>query len=364
MKGAVLFKYNEPLVIRDDIKIDKPKSEEVKLKIVATGLCHSDVSAFKGLTPVPTPFIAGHEIAGIVEEVGDNVTTFKPGDRVVASWVYSCGKCKNCIAGKENLCEVAGKYRIAGTLLDGTTRLHFKDGSLVRMFGGGGFAEYAIIPYTALAKVPEDVDLKKVAVLGCAGLTAYGAVVNSAKVEAGENVVVIGAGGVGLSIVQMLRVVGAGRIIVIDIVNQKLEKALDLGATDIVNSKETDAIKFVKDVTGGGADVVIEAVGNVATEKMTLEIVRSGGRIIFVGLPSVNEETPIRISSVIRGGIQIIGSYGGRPRVDLPRLIELVRRGKYDPNALITGEFKLEEINEAVKLLEKGEAIRSLIVPS
>jgi len=363
MKGAVLFKYNEPLVIRDDIEIDKPKSEEVKLRIVATGLCHSDVNTFKGITPIPTPFIAGHEIAGIVEEVGENVTAFKPGDRVVASWIYPCGKCRNCITGKENLCEVAAKYRIAGTLLDGTTRLRFKDGSLVRIFGGGGFAEYAIIPYTALAKVPEDVELKKVAVLGCAGLTAYGAVVNSAKVEAGENVVVIGAGGVGLSIVQMLRIVGAGRIIVIDIVKQKLEKALALGATDVVNSKETDAVKFVRDATGG-ADVVIEAVGSVVTERMALDMVRIGGRVVLVGLPGVNDETPIRIASVVRGGIQIIGSYGGRPRVDLPRLIELVKRGKYDPNALVTGEFRLEEINEAVKLLESGEAIRSLIVPS
>ncbi|BDB97538.1 succinate-semialdehyde dehydrogenase [Saccharolobus caldissimus] len=362
MKAAVLYKYNEPLVIEDNVEIDSPKSGEVKIKVEATGLCHSDVNVFEGKTPVPPPLIAGHEISGVVEEVGNEVINFKPGDRVVSAFIHPCGKCKNCITGNENLCETFAKNRLNGTMLDGTSRLHFKDGRPLRFFLGGGFAEYAVLPQTALTKVPNELDLRKIAVLGCAGLTAYGAV-NSAKIEPGEIVAVIGTGGVGLSVIQMLKAIGAGRIIAVGTRKWKLEKALELGATDVINSKETDIVKTLKEITAGGPDVIIEAGGNQETIKMSLEAVRIGGRVVLIGLPPTTAEIPIRISMIVRNGIRIIGSYGGRPRIDMPRLIELVKLGKYDPSALVTGTFKLEEINEAVKLLEEGEAIRSLIIP-
>lgn len=362
MKAAILYKYNEPLVIEDNIYIDSPKQGEVKIRVIATGLCHSDVNVFEGKTPVEPPVIAGHEISGIVEEVGDKVDNLKVGDKVVSAFIHPCGKCKNCITGNENLCEVFARNRLKGTLLDGTTRLHFKDGRPIRFFLGGGFAEYAVVPYTALTKVPDDVDLRKVAVLGCAGLTAYGAV-NSAKIEAGESVAVIGVGGVGLSIIQLLKAVGAGRIIAVGTKKWKLEKALELGATDTINSKETEVTKAIKEITGGGPDVVIEAGGTQETIRMAIDSVRIGGRVVLVGLPPTTAEIPLRIASIVRNGIKIIGNYGGRPRIDMPRLIELVKLGKYDPSSLITGTFKLEEINEAVKLLQEGNAIRSLIVP-
>lgn len=362
MKAAILYKYNEPLVIEDNIYIDSPKQGEVKIRVIATGLCHSDVNVFEGKTPVEPPVIAGHEISGIVEEVGDKVDNLKVGDKVVSAFIHPCGKCKNCITGNENLCEVFARNRLKGTLLDGTTRLHFKDGRQIRFFLGGGFAEYAVVPYTALTKVPDDVDLRKVAVLGCAGLTAYGAV-NSAKIEAGESVAVIGVGGVGLSIIQLLKAVGAGRIIAVGTKKWKLEKALELGATDTINSKETEVTKAIKEITGGGPDVVIEAGGTQETIRMAIDSVRIGGRVVLVGLPPTTAEIPLRIATIVRNGIKIIGNYGGRPRIDMPRLIELVKLGKYDPSSLITGTFKLEEINEAVKLLQEGDAIRSLIVP-
>ena len=362
MKAAILYKYNEPLVIEDNIYIDSPKQGEVKIRVIATGLCHSDVNVFEGKTPVEPPVIAGHEISGVVEEVGDNVDNLKVGDKVVSAFIHPCGKCKNCITGNENLCEVFARNRLKGTLLDGTTRLHFKDGRPIRFFLGGGFAEYAVVPYTALTKVPDDVDLRKVAVLGCAGLTAYGAV-NSAKIEAGESVAVIGVGGVGLSIIQLLKAVGAGRIIAVGTKKWKLETALELGATDTINSKETEVTKAIKEITGGGPDVVIEAGGTQETIRMAIDSVRIGGRVVLVGLPPTTAEIPLRIASIVRNGIKIIGNYGGRPRIDMPRLIELVKLGKYDPSSLITGTFKLEEINEAVKLLQEGNAIRSLIVP-
>ncbi|MEM4085185.1 MAG: alcohol dehydrogenase catalytic domain-containing protein [Saccharolobus sp.] len=362
MKAAILYKYNEPLVIEDNIYIDSPKQGEVKIRVIATGLCHSDVNVFEGKTPVEPPVIAGHEISGIVEEVGDNVDNLKVGDKVVSAFIHPCGKCKNCITGNENLCEVFARNRLKGTLLDGTTRLHFKDGRPIRFFLGGGFAEYAVVPYTALTKVPDDVDLRKVAVLGCAGLTAYGAL-NSAKIEAGESVAVIGVGGVGLSIIQLLKAAGAGRIIAVGTKKWKLEKALELGATDTINSKETEVTKAIKEITGGGPDVVIEAGGTQETIRMAIDSVRIGGRVVLVGLPPTTAEIPLRIATIVRNGIKIIGNYGGRPRIDMPRLIELVKLGKYDPSSLITGTFKLEEINEAVKLLQEGDAIRSLIVP-
>ncbi|MEM0091885.1 MAG: alcohol dehydrogenase catalytic domain-containing protein [Saccharolobus sp.] len=362
MKAAILYKYNEPLVIEDNIYIDGPKQGEVKIRVSATGLCHSDVNVFEGKTPVEPPVIAGHEISGIIEEVGDKVDNLKVGDKVVSAFIHPCGKCKNCITGNENLCEVFARNRLKGTLLDGTTRLHFKDGRQIRFFLGGGFAEYAVVPYTALTKVPDDVDLRKVSVLGCAGLTAYGAL-NSAKIEAGESVAVIGVGGVGLSIIQLLKAVGAGRIIAVGTKKWKLEKALELGATDTINSKETEVTKAIKEITGGGPDVVIEAGGTQETIRMAIDSVRIGGRVVLVGLPPTTAEIPLRIATIVRNGIKIIGNYGGRPRIDMPRLIELVKLGKYDPSSLITGTFKLEEINEAVKLLQEGDAIRSLIVP-
>ncbi|MEM0164155.1 MAG: alcohol dehydrogenase catalytic domain-containing protein [Saccharolobus sp.] len=362
MKAAILYKYNEPLVIEDNIYIDSPKQGEVKIRVSATGLCHSDVNVFEGKTPVEPPVIAGHEISGIIEEVGDKVDNLKVGDKVVSAFIHPCGKCKNCITGNENLCEVFARNRLKGTLLDGTTRLHFKDGRQIRFFLGGGFAEYAVVPYTALTKVPDDVDLRKVSVLGCAGLTAYGAL-NSAKIEAGESVAVIGVGGVGLSIIQLLKAAGAGRIIAVGTKKWKLEKALELGATDTINSKETEVTKAIKEITGGGPDVVIEAGGTQETIRMAIDSVRIGGRVVLVGLPPTTAEIPLRIAAIVRNGIKIIGNYGGRPRIDMPRLIELVKLGKYDPSSLITGTFKLEEINEAVKLLQEGDAIRSLIVP-
>ncbi|EWG07477.1 MAG: alcohol dehydrogenase zinc-binding domain-containing protein [Candidatus Aramenus sulfurataquae] len=360
MKAAVLFKYNEPLKVVDNVTISPPKAGEVKIKVVTTGLCHSDVNVFEGKTPVPPPVVAGHEIAGIVEEVGEGVTRVKPGDRVVSAFIHPCGKCRNCASGKENLCETFSQVRLKGTMPDGTTRLSL-DGKEVRTFLGGGFAEYAIVGENALTVVPPDIDLEKIAVLGCAGLTGYGAV-NSARIEPGETVAVVGVGGVGLSVVQMLKASGAGRIIALGTKKWKLQRAMELGATDVVNTEEVDPVKAVKEITNGGADVVIEAGGNEKTVQMALDLVRIGGRVVLVGLPPANAMIPVRIASIVRNGVTIIGNYGGRPRVDMPRLLEMVRLGKYDPTKLITGKYRLEEINEAVKLLQQGEAIRSLIV--
>lgn len=361
MRAAVLFNYKEPLKIID-VEIDDPKENEVMVQVTATGMCHSDVNVFVGATPVPPPVVAGHEISGIVKKVGPGVTRVKPGDKVISAFIHPCGKCRNCISGHENLCETFSSVRLKGTMFDGTTRLKLKDGTPVRTFLGGGFAEYAIVHENALTVVPQDTNLERVAVLGCAGITGYGAV-DSAKIEPGETVAVVGVGGVGLSVIQLLKASGAGRVIALGTKKWKLEKAMEFGATDVINTKETDPVKALKEMTGGGPDVVIEAGGTQDTIQMAIESVRIGGRVVLIGLPPVSAQIPLRIAMVVRNGIAIIGNYGGRPRVDMPRLLELVKTGKYDPSKLVTGRFKLEEINEAVKLLEEGEAIRSLIIP-
>jgi succinate semialdehyde reductase (NADPH) len=362
MKAAVLFKYKEPLKVMDNIELDPPKEGEVRIKVEATGMCHSDVNVFVGATPVPPPVIAGHEIAGIVEEVGPGVTRVKPGDKIISAFVHPCGKCRNCVSGHENVCEVFSATRLKGLMMDGTSRLHFKDGTPLRFFLGGGFAEYAEVSENALTVAPPEIDLKKGAVLGCAGLTGYGAV-DSLKLEPGESVAVIGAGGVGLSAIQLLKAAGAGRIIAVGTKKWKLEKAMELGATDVVNSKETDAVKALKEMTNGGPDAIIEVAGVQDTIKMALDSVRLGGRVVLVGLPPATAEIPLRVATIVRNGIQVIGNYGGRPRVDMPRLMELVKNGKYDPTKLVTGTYHLEEINEAVESLERGEALRSIILP-
>ncbi len=363
MKAAVLFKYKEPLKVVDNVELDPPKEGEVRIKVEATGMCHSDVNVFVGATPVPPPVIAGHEIAGVVEEVGPGVTRVKPGDRVVSAFIHPCGKCRNCISGHENVCEVFSATRLKGLMMDGTSRLHFKDGSQLRFFLGGGFAEYAEVGENALTVVPQEIDLKKAAVLGCAGLTGYGAV-NSLKLEPGESVAVIGVGGVGLSVIQLLKASGAGRIIAVGTKKWKLDKAMEMGATDVVNSKETDAVKAIKEMTNGGPDAVVEVAGVPDTIKMAMDSVRLGGRMVLIGLPPATAEIPLRVATIVRNGIQIIGNYGGRPRIDMPRLMDLVKTGKYDPNKLVTGTYHLEEINEAVHSLEQGEALRSIILPS
>lgn len=363
MNAAVLFEYKEPLRI-EDVEIEEPRDNEVLLEVKATGLCHSDLNVFLGLTPVPTPVILGHEISGVVRKIGRNVTRVNEGDKVISTFIHPCGKCLNCISGYENLCETFSSVRLKGTMFDGTTRLRLKDGKQVRAFLGGGFAEYSIVHENAVVSVnfATDDELEKLAILGCAGITAFGAV-NIANIKPGDSVVVIGVGGVGLSIIQLLKAVGAGRIIALGTKKWKLEKALELGATDVINVKEHDAVKEVRKILSRGADVVIEASGNEEAIKNVIEMVRLGGKVVLVGLPPTHALIPLKVAMIVRNGVTIVGSYGGRPRVDMMRLLELVRSGKFDPSKQITGRFKLDEINEAMKLLENGEIIRGLIIP-
>ncbi|MFN3805042.1 MAG: zinc-binding dehydrogenase [Pyrobaculum sp.] len=361
MRAAVLHGYNTPLKI-EEVDIQKPKGGEVLLRIKTAGVCHSDLYVLEGATPVPPPLVPGHEAVAVVEEVGPNVEGVAPGDVVVSSFVWPCGKCRNCARGLENLCEKFAEVRPKGVLLDGTTRLSL-NGAPVRVFLGGVWAEYAVVPATAVAKLPKSLaNRPEMAMLGCAILTAYGAVVNSASTSPGDTVVVIGTGGVGLAAVQVARALGA-RVVAVGRNPEKLKLARELGA-EVVNTREGDPVTAVRNLTGGrGGDVVIEAVGSEETVDMAVEMAATGGRVVLVGLMAVGRRAPVHVARVVRGGISLVGSYGARPRVDLPKVISMVERGLLRPELLARDIYKLEEVNQAVEALRGGRSVRPLLTP-
>ncbi|MEL9990646.1 MAG: zinc-binding dehydrogenase [Thermoproteus sp.] len=360
MKAAVLHAYNTPLEVRE-VDISGPHEGEVLLRVLSAGVCHSDLYVLEGATPVPPPLVPGHEAVAIVEEVGPSVEGLSPGDVVVTSFIWPCGRCRNCARGQENLCERFAEVRLKGVLLDGNTHLSI-NGSPLRVFLGGLWAEEAVVPASALAKLPKSLHGRpELAMLGCAFLTAYGAVVNSASVAPGDTVAVIGTGGVGLAAVQVARAMGA-RVIAIGRNPEKLKLARELGA-EVVNTREVDAVKAVRDLTEGrGADVVIEAVGSEETVELAVESSAQGGRVVLVGLMAVGKKAPLHVARVVRGGISIVGSYGARPRVDLPKVVSLVEKGLLMPELLARDFYKLEEINQAVEALRSGRSIRPIVL--
>jgi succinate semialdehyde reductase (NADPH) len=361
MKAAVLRRYKEPLQV-EELAVEAPHVGEIAVKVAAAGVCHSDLYVLEGATPVLPPLVPGHEAVGVVEEVGPGVDGVSPGDYVVTSFIWPCGHCKNCASGRENLCENFAKVRLKGTLLDGTTRLRDSRGEEVRIFLGGTWAERAVIPATAVAKIPHRLVKPEMAMLGCAFLTAYGAVVNTGSAGPGDTVVVIGTGGVGLAAVQVAKAVGA-RVVAVGRNPAKLAAAREMGA-ETVDVRNGDPVKAVQELTEGrGADVVIEAVGSDETIQQAVDMAALGGRVVLVGLMPVGHKTPLGLARVVRGGIAVLGSYGARPRVDLPAVIKMVDRGLLSPERLAGPFYKLEQINEAVEALRSGRAIRPVVVP-
>jgi len=360
MRAAVLHAYNTPLKI-ENVEVEKPREGEVRLKVLSAGVCHSDLYVLEGATPIPPPLVPGHEAVAVVEEVGPGVENVVPGDVVVTSFIWPCGRCRNCARGLENLCERFAEVRLKGVMLDGTARLRLNSQPL-RVFVGGLWAEEAVVPATALAKLPKSLHGRpEMAMLGCAFLTAYGAVVNSGSVAPGDTVVVIGTGGVGMAAVQVAKAVGA-RVIAVEINPEKLKLARELGA-EVVNPREVDAVKTVKDLTEGrGADVVIEAVGSEETVDMAVELVSLGGKVVLVGLMAVGKKAPLHVAKVVRGGITVVGNYGARPRVDLPKVVSLVEKGLLRPDLLAKDFYRLDQINEAVEALRSGRSIRPIVL--
>ncbi len=361
MKAAVLYKAGTPLVI-EDLKQDAPKTREVKVKVKAVGVCHSDLHYIKGDAVLPLPVVLGHEMSGIVTEIGPGVTEVKVGDHVIGNFRPGCGVCRYCIGGMPYMCE--RYYSLRGPLTDGTTRLH-KNGTDVWVMGMmGAFAESVVSPESGVVPMRNDMPFGPACLVGCAVTTGVGAVSNRARVPLGASVVVFGCGGVGLNVIQGARMVGAGKIIAVDVLDNKLQFAKQFGATHTINAKNEDPIKRAKELCDGlGADFAFEVIGNPKVLRQAFDCIRPGGSAVMVGAPPVNSEVTVEARPFMFAEKILMGTWYGssKPRIDFPRLVDLYMNGKLMIDQLISRTYKLEQINEAFAALERGEVARSII---
>src|SRR5919204_649449 len=361
MKAAVLHAYGQPLSV-EDVTIDPPGPGELKVRVGATGVCHSDYHVIKGEWKYGLPMILGHEAAGIVEEVGPGIASIAPGDRVVLSFRPACGTCRLCALGRSVLCE--GRPGDRFRMHDGTARVHRNGDDLLVLGRVGSFAEHVVIPAEQAIPVRSELPMDVLALIGCAVTTGVSAVINAAKVEPGSTVAVIGCGGVGLNVIQGAALVGATRIIAVDLLDNKLEYARQFGATDTVNAASGDAVEQVRDMTGGGVDYAFEVIGNGKTVEQAIEMTRVAGTACIVGMAPQGTRASFDPLLFVNKETKLIGTWYGsaRPRIDFPRMIELTMAGKLKVNELISRRYTLEEINEGFERLGRGEVARGVVV--
>ncbi len=353
----------KPISIQD-IELDELGRQEVKVKVVSAGLCHSDLHVINGARKLPLPMVLGHECAGIVEEVGEGTTTTKKGDHVVFSYVPSCGRCSYCVVGRPNLCNPGRQANKEGTLITGARRFRNDDGYLYHHLGVSGFSEYTIASENSLVPVRMDLPLDKAALFGCAVLTGIGAVVNSARVRPGSDVAVFGCGGVGLNIIQGASMAGALSIVAVDLVDSKLELAKKFGATDTVNAAEVDPVEKVRDLSGRvGADYSFEAIGNTKVMAQAYRATKKGGKTIVVGITSPDSILELPSSLLVDEERELIGSYmgGSVPKRDVPRLIDLYLAGRLKLDELVSRFCSLEEVNDGFDALADGSVARQIV---
>jgi S-(hydroxymethyl)glutathione dehydrogenase / alcohol dehydrogenase len=359
MRAAVCYAFNEPLTL-DDLEILPPRWGEVRVRLAATAICHSDIHYIQGEREAAPPFVVGHESAGVVQAVGEGVRGVTPGQRVVVSLIRSCGRCAYCIAGTPFLCDYPFPLNTESRLRNERGEA-ISDGAL----NVSGFAEEAIVEGSQVVPLPDDIPFDRACLLACGVITGVGAVVNTAGVRPGQSVVVIGAGGVGLNAVQGAVIAGAYPIIAVDMLESKLDAARRFGATHTVQVGREDALEAVRDYTrGGGADAVIVTTGSPSAVTQGLSLVRRSGSLVLVGLPGPGVTAPLPIRAVVNSGIRILGSCMGSTRLheDVPWLIDLYCAGRLELDGLITARYPLEGINEAIASVERGEALRNVIV--
>ena len=364
MKAAVLYEPGQPLRV-EDVQLSPPQAGEVLVRVGAAGVCHSDYHVMHGDMAAPLPAVLGHEGAGVVEQVGSAVTSVAPGDHVVLLWRTSCGHCEYCSVGRPALCPVGTVMRGSGLLADGTSRLRRNDLEIRHFAGVSCFAEHTVCAEQAVLKIPADVPMPIAAVVGCAVMTGVGAVVNTARVEPGSTVLVIGAGGVGLCAIMGAVLAGAARIIAADLNPAKLELATSFGATDVVDSSHEDVVDAVRELTGGGVDYAFEVIGLTHTVEQAVRAVRVGGTAVAVGIVPTGTTAQVNVQQLVMQEKTLKGSiYGStRPQADFPRLFELYRRGRLPLDRLLTREWPLDRINEAYDALLAGTVARSVVVP-
>lgn len=356
------FDQTCPLVV-DELELEGPGPGEVLVKVVAAGLCHSDLSVIDGNRPRPTPMALGHEASGIVEEVGPDVTRFAPGDHVVMVFVPSCGHCLPCSEGRPALCEPGAAANGAGTLLTGAHRLSRGGSPVHHHLGVSAFAEYATVSQQSLIRIDQSFDLVQAALFGCAVLTGVGAVVNTGALKPGMSTAVIGLGGVGLCSLLGARASGASQIVAIDLADDKLALARELGATHTVNAGSETAMQEVKDLSGGGVDMAFELAGSVRALRLAYDVTRRGGTTVTAGLPHPEHTLDIAAVSLVAEERTLKGSYIGTcvPRRDLPRYMALYEQGRLPVDRLLSDVLALDEINLGFERLAAGAAIRQVI---
>ncbi len=357
MKAAVMEKAGAPLVVRD-VAIADPGPHEVLVRTAAVGLCHSDLHMLQGIYPLPLPAVLGHEVSGVVDAVGSQVSGLKAGDHVVGCLSVYCGHCQSCAAGHQVLCQNPDVKQPAGK----ANRLWLAGNPLSQVFNLSGFAEQILVHENALVKIREDMPLDRAALLGCAVITGTGAVFHSARVTPGSSVVVVGCGGVGLSAVNGAVIAGAARIIAVDMLPGKLELARSFGATDVINASEGDAVAQVLALTGGGADFAFECIGLKQTAEQCYAMLAPAGTATVIGLfrPDAKIELPA-IDFLKEKRIQ--GSLMGSNRLalDIPRLVELYLQGKLLLDELISQRISLDEINEGFIAMQAGSVARCVV---
>lgn len=362
--AAPPFTISQPLVV-DEIRLAAPGANEVLIEIAAAGICHSDLSVVNGSRPRVMPMVLGHEASGIVREIGANVTEFAVDDHVVFSFVPICGLCKFCVAGRAALCERGARANVAGELLSGAKRFTDARGQICNHhLGVSAFSRLTVAAQESLVKIDKTLPLETAALFGCAVMTGVGAVFNTAQVRAGTSVAVFGLGGVGLSAVMGARAAGAFPIIAVDVLQDKLNLAAQVGATHTINAERSDAAAAIKDLTNGGAENVFESVGSETVLRQAYNATARGGATIALGLPAPDKMLTIPAVSLVAEERTVKGSYMGSavPRRDIPKFIQMYQAGLLPVDKLHTHTLKLNDINHGFDRLDRAEAVRQIVI--
>lgn len=364
-KAAIAWEAGKPLSI-EEVQVAPPKAGEVRIKIVATGVCHTDAFTLSGDDPEGVfPAILGHEGGGIVESIGEGVTSVAVGDHVIPLYTPECGECKFCKSGKTNLCQKIRATQGKGLMPDGTTRFSQNGKPIFHYMGCSTFSEYSVLPEISLAKINKSAPLEEVCLLGCGVTTGMGATTNAAKVQKGDSVAVFGLGGIGLSAIIGAQMAGAGRIVAIDINESKFELAKQLGATDCINPQKFDKPiqEVIVEMTDGGVEWSFECIGNVNVMRSALECCHKGwGESVIIGVAGAGQEISTRPFQLVTGRVWRGTAFGGvKGRSQLPDYVERYLAGEFKLSDFITHTMKLEDINEAFDLMHEGKSIRSVI---
>lgn len=365
MRAALYRDKNTPIEIVD-MGLDHPRENEVKIRIAAAGVCHSELHLTRGEWYAPAPLIPGHEGSGVVTEVGPGVTHLAEGDHVVLSWNPYCGECRECLAGRETRChKVASVINTSGGLLDGTSRLTLDGERINHYIGVSSWAEEAVVPASGAIKVNPEAPLDTVALVGCAAATGVGSAIYTAKVEKGSTVVVIGCGGIGLNAIQGARINGAERIIAVDLSEERAKLAQVFGATDSIATEGRDTVEAIRELVPDGVDYAFDAIGHISTTEASIDVLGMGGAAVIVGLPGVGAKAQFEPLTLAEKDARILGSnYGSiRPQYDIPKLVDMYMDGQLLLDEMISARRPLEDAADALVDLAAGAQLRQLLIP-